>query len=152
MVITEPKHIAWLLPSAYIIHIVDEYFFGVGFSNWFSEMFGAELSVSDFIIINSIGLVVMISIAIFYSKKIVGNFFLAVPGTVLFINGLIHIIASIITWGYSPGTISAIVIYMPLGFLIFIKVYPLIETVQRVMSITAGIILQLVVSIIALNI
>lgn len=152
MIKTEAKHLAWFLPIAYLIHLVDEYFFGEGFSSWFSEVFGAGLSVSDFIIINTIGLAAMILIVILYNKNLVSNFFIAAPGTTLFINGLVHIAASIITASYSPGTISAVIVYLPLGLVIFKKIYPMINPEQRMISIAAGIILQIIVAITAMNI
>ena len=147
-----PKHIAWFLPIAYMIHLFDEYFSGEGFPNWFSGLFKANLSSNDFIIINSVGFAATLIIVILYSFNKVNIFFIATLGTLFFINGLIHLLASAILMKYSPGTISGLFIYLPLGYLIFKKIFPLISEQQRVLSVWVGIILQVIVAIIALNI
>ena len=147
-----PKHIAWFLPIAYMIHLFDEYFSGEGFPNWFSGLFKANLSSNDFIIINSVGFAATLIIVILYSFNKVNIFFIATLGTLFFINGLIHLLASAILMKYSPGTISGLFIYLPLGYLIFKKIFPLISEQQRVLSVWVGIILQVMVAIIALNI
>lgn len=51
----KPIHITWLLPFAYLLHLLDEYFMGAGLAKWISGLFKVNLSVSDFIVINSIG-------------------------------------------------------------------------------------------------
>ncbi len=51
----KPEHITLLLPFALLLHIFDEYFSGICFAGWFSGVSKVSLSVSDFIVINSIG-------------------------------------------------------------------------------------------------
>lgn len=147
-----PKHIAWFIPLAYLLHLADEYFSGEGFHNWFSGVFGVSLSLSDFILINTIGLTIMFTIAILYSKQLVSDIFLALPGTLFFINGLVHILASAFTFSYSPGLLSSVIIYLPLGYIIFKKIFPLIPQQKRLFIFAVGIIIQIVVAVIALNI
>ena len=147
-----PKHIAWLLPVAYMVHLFDEYFSGEGFPKWFSGIFKTNLSLNDFIIINSVGFVATLIIVILYSINKANNFTIGVLGTLFFINGLIHLFASVITMEYSPGTITGMIVYLPLGYVIFKKIFPLIPEHQRTMSFITAIFLQIVVAIIALNI
>jgi hypothetical protein len=147
-----PKQIAWLLPIAYLLHLFDEYFSGEGFHNWFSEIFNVNLSLNDFILINSIGFAATLAIAILYNYNKVNNFIIAVLGTLFFFNGLVHIAATVITASYSPGTLSGIFVYLPLGFLIYKKIFPIIPQQQRFLPVVIGIIIQIVVAMVALNI
>ena len=147
-----PKYIIWLIPPAYILHLLDEYLLGVGLPDWLSDVFNANLSKSDFIIINSIGLAATFVIVILNGLNKVNDFFIVALGSLFFLNGLIHLLASILTVTYSPGTISGIILYIPLGVLIFRKILPLLPEQQRSMSIATGIITHIIISIIAFSI
>ena len=147
-----PKQIVWFLPIAYLIHLSEEYFSGGGFPMWFSGIFKTSLSSNDFIIINSVGITATLIIVILYSLNKVNHFFIATLGTLFFINGLIHLFASVTTLEYSPGTLTGIVIYLPLGYVVFKKIFQLMPRQQRGISIITAILLQIAVAIIALNI
>jgi len=149
---TTPKMIAWFLPIAYLVHLIDEYFSGEGFSNWFSGIFKVSLSPNDFIIINSIGFTATVVIAILYGFNKVNHFIIALLGSLFFTNGLVHIAASVLTEAYSPGTFTGIIIYLPLGFIIFKKIFPLISQQQRLLAVAAGVTVQIFVATVALNI
>jgi len=43
------KHIAWLIPPAYLIHLLDEHLSAEGLPNWISGVFNISLSTDDFI-------------------------------------------------------------------------------------------------------
>ena len=146
------KHIAWLIPPAYLIHLLDEYFFAEGLPNWISVVFNISLSVDDFIVINSIGFAVVLIIITLYSLDKIGHFFPAALGVLFFSNGIIHLVASIFTALLSPGTISGVIVYISLGILMFKKILPLLPGQQRYLSVATGIILHIIVSVIAFNI
>ena len=150
MINKELKNIAWFIPAAYLFHLTDEYF--TGFHQWFSGTFDVNFSLNDFIIINSIGFIAAVIVATLYSLNKLNHFVIAVLGTLFFVNGVVHIAASIFTVSYSPGTISACLFYLTLGYLVYKKIFPLIPEQQRSISIVAGIIIQIVVAVIALNI
>ena len=83
------KQIALLIPLAYLFHITDEYF--SEFPEWFSGIFKVNLSLNDFIIINSIGFAATIIIVFLYTLDKVHNFIIASLGTLFFINGIIQL-------------------------------------------------------------
>ncbi len=150
MIKTEVKHITWFIPTAYLFHLADEYL--TGFPNWFSGIFKVDLSLSDSIIINSIGFAAVVVAATLYTLNKLNHFVIAVIGSLFFVNGVVHITATIFTASYSPGTLSAVLFYLPLGYLVYKKIFPVLSEQQRSLSITAGIIIQIFVAIIALNI
>jgi len=147
-----PKHIAWFLPAAYLIHLADEYFSGEGFHNWFSGMFNVSLSLNDFIIINAFGFSAVILITVLYTLNKVSHFIIAVIGSLFFINGIIHIAASILTLSYSPGTISGLLVYLPLGLLMYKKIFPLIPHPQQIWVVGGGLLFQVIVAGVACSI
>ncbi len=148
----KPKHIVWFIPPAYLLHLLDEYFLGVGLPDWFSGVFKVGFSLSDFIIINSIGFASTIVIAVLYRMGKVNDFIIAAMGTLFFVNGIIHLVASVLTATYSPGTITGLIIYLPLGFLIFKIIFPFLPEQKRSLSIAVGIIVHIIVSVVAFNI
>jgi Protein of unknown function with HXXEE motif len=147
-----PRNIIWLIPPAYLLHLLDEYFLGVGLPDWLSDLFKTNLSKSDFIIINSIGLTATFVIVILNSLNKVNEFLIVALGSLFFLNGLIHLLASVLTVTYSPGTISGVILYIPLGVLIFRKILPLLPEQQRPLSIVTGIIAHVIISLIAFSI
>jgi hypothetical protein len=87
-----------------------------------------------------------------YSYDKIGQIFPAILGVLFFVNGLVHIAASLFTASYSPGTISGAVIYIPIGVLIFKKIFPPLTGQERTIAAAAGIIIHIVISAIAFNI
>ncbi len=144
-----PIVLAWLLPVTIFIHQLEEYF--GEFPAWFSNLLNAELSNNDFLMINGIGLFIFIAIALIYTFS-KNNMLLVALGTLVFVNGMTHLIASILTLSYSPGTISGTLLFIPLGIIIYKKILPLLKESEKIIAITLGIISLLAVSIVAINI
>jgi len=118
------KHIARLLPLTFFIHPLEELFGGVGLLEWFSTLFRADLSFGDFIIINTIGFFIMIMVAISHTFG-KGNTTVNVAlSMLLFLNGIIHILINMFTLFYSPGSISGLLLYIPLGIVVYKKIFP----------------------------
>lgn len=140
--------LAWLLPVAILIHQLEE-FFGQ-FPTWYSNLLNAHLSDKDFIMINAVGLFVFTAFALsyFFNKN---NMILVALGTLVFVNGMIHILLSILTLSYAPGTFSGVVLFIPLGMIIYKKILPQLDMVERIIAIAMGILALLLVSTIARN-
>jgi len=142
-----PVFLAWSLPLTMLVHQLEE-FFG-GFLEWFPSIMNVNLSQENFLIINSIALLILLFFAITYSLVSRNNFLLMTFGTLLFVNGAVHILISIITLIYSPGAISGLILFLPLGGVIYQRIYPELPKNQRIPSIATGILLLFIVNMIA---
>jgi len=144
-----PNHIAWLLPVSIFLHQLEEYF--GEFPLWYSNLLNAQLSDKDFVVINGVGLFIFTvwSLSYYFNKNKV---ILAALGTLVFVNGWTHLLLSIFTFAYSPGTITGVVLFIPLGFIIFRKIFPLLRRGEKVTAVTLGVLILFVVSMIAMNI
>ena len=144
-----PNQMAWLLPATILIHQLEEYF--GQFPLWYSNLLNAQLSNQDFILINGVGLFVftVFSLSYLFNKN---NLILVALGTLVFANGMIHLLLSIFTFSYSPGTISGVVLFIPLGIIIFKKILPQLREGESIIAISIGIIVLFTVSMIAINI
>jgi len=143
------SQIAGLIPATFFIHQLEEYF--GQFPLWYSNLLNAQLSNQDFILINGVGLFVFSALSLSYifnrNKRI-----LVALGALVFANGLIHLLLSIFTSSYSPGTVSGVVLFIPLGIIIFKKISPQLREVENIMAIATGVFVLFAVSMIAINI
>jgi len=147
-----PHYFIWILPLAYSMHIIEEYFAGKGFPKWFSDVFNATISNGDFIIINAIAFSIVIIFSVTYQFYRQNNVFFLALVTLFFVNGIIHILSSIFSMTYSPGTITGLIIYIPMGIILFKRILPLLSYNQKVTGISAGIFIHIIVAVIAFNI
>jgi len=137
---------------AYLIHLLEEYFGGEGLPQWFSRHLPGDLSDHDFLVINGVALLIVFSIAVSVQAGLKALVPLIAVGALFFVNAWLHLLAGLFTWSYSPGLFSGILCYMPLGILMFRKIFPLCPMEKRVMGVVLGIVLHILVFFIAVNI
>jgi hypothetical protein len=110
---------AWLFPASYLVHIAEEYW--GGFPAWIARFWGVESSISNFLSWN-VGAWVMMTVGVVLVLKTKSYRWLLVSfGTVILINALAHVGASILTRSYSPGLISGLLLYIPLGTITLLR-------------------------------
>jgi hypothetical protein len=105
----------WLFPLTYLVHLSEEYWGGEGFPAWFSRLTGADFAVDDFLILNAIALCLVVTamglVSVFPSCR----FLLVALGGVILLNAFLHVGLSIVTRSYSPGAVSGLLCWAPLG-------------------------------------
>lgn len=112
----------WLLPAAYALHVMEEAYGGHGLIGWMNERGGIHLSMAAFFGLNLIGLAI-VAVATWGARMHqLWQWPLASAGTILFMNGLSHVAASIAARHYVSGMWTGIAIYLPLGALILLRV------------------------------
>lgn len=149
MIKIHPDKLAILLPLSIFIHQVEEYL--GGFASWFSRILGVQFSNQDFLLINGIGLIlfVLLSLTYFLNKN---KLILIVLGTMVFVNGLIHFFFTVITRIYSPGTISGVFLFIPLGVVIFHQIIPETPKGKNIVAIAIGLSILFIAAIFASSI
>ena len=104
---------AWLFPVSYLAHIAEEYW--GGFPAWIARFWGVASSDTNFLAWNGGAWVMMcVGVALVLVTKSY-RWLLVSFGTVVLINGVVHALASVATWSYSPGVVSGLLLYVPLG-------------------------------------
>jgi len=68
------------------------------------------------------------------------------------VNGIVHALLSLFTLTYSPGTISGLLLFIPLGIIIFNRIMPQLRKAEKIIAVTIGIFVLFSVSLIAINI
>ena len=137
----------WLFPATYLLHIAEEDW--GGFPAWLSAAAGASLSRQDFLIINAIAFAVMTTIVI-AAQRGLGAWTIAALGTVVSINAALHIGGSVLTGSYSPGVVTATLLWLPLGLYTLRRLRHDLDTGELAAGILTGVLLHVLVSAAAL--
>ena len=105
----------WLFPLTYLIHITEEYYGGEGFYRWIDRLTGAHFTARDFIVLNAIAWCVMVAALGLVAASSRFRFLLVAFGCVVLLNAFLHLTFSILTRSYSPGVVSGLLFWVPLG-------------------------------------
>ena len=118
----------WLLPSAVVLHIGEEFIYPGGFRPWYQKYnpsIASSLTNRFLVTINGILIAVCIlPILIGISPQAISLWLTVVA--ILFSNSLFHITATIKSRRYSPGIITSVILYLPLsvwGYWFFVSTH-----------------------------
>ena len=106
------RSVFWLCLLAYGLHVIEEY--DLGWQPWAVQVLGLPVTWGDFFITNGFGVMPLGLLA--------GSLGWGVPAASLLLPGVMlvnavgfHILPSLRSGAYSPGLISALVLFLPLG-------------------------------------
>jgi hypothetical protein len=143
--------LAWLFPLTYLIHVAEEYLAGVALATSPSKIRGANLTPTQFLILNGVAFLLMIA-GVFITQRLNFSPWLMVClGMVVLINGLFHVAAGLRIAGYNPGLISGLFIWMPLGIITLICLKKRVRPSKYWAAMAIGFIINVIVVVIARN-
>ncbi|MCM3870966.1 MAG: HXXEE domain-containing protein [Pyrinomonadaceae bacterium] len=106
---------SWLFPVTYLLHLCEEYFGGEGYSAYLLRLRGIQFSPTRFLVVQTIGLVLMI-VGISLARRLqFPNLLSVVLGAVVLVNGITHLLLSVAFTEYVPGLLTSILLWIPLG-------------------------------------
>jgi hypothetical protein len=138
----------WIFATVMVIHLTEEFCGGMRSSDR-DKLHGLDLSRGGFIRTNLVavlGLIVLIVIAV---KMGFPQFLLVSLGTFILVNGMRHAVKSLREITYSPGLITGILVFLPLGVLTLIRLEPAMSIVRFGAGMLAGVTMQLGASFVA---
>lgn len=140
--------LVWLFVAAYLAHLIEEY--AGGFPDWFARLSGAPLPVPAFLAINAVAFIVLVAVVAAVTRREACGWMAIGVATVALVNSVGHLLGSLLTGTYSPGLITGVVLYMPLGQLALIRAWHQAppETFRR--GVIAGLLAQAAVALTAL--
>jgi hypothetical protein len=116
-----PPRWGWLFPVTYAIHITEELWGGEGFTAWLAGVAGVELAARQFLIWNALALLLMtVGVALTLRFRHL-RWLLLAYGVAFLLNALSHLAASLYTGSYSPGLLSGLLLWLPLGTLALLR-------------------------------
>jgi hypothetical protein len=142
----------WLFPVTYVIHAGEEFFAGERFYNWISRVAGANLSREDFLTINAVSLTSM-TLAVLAINTVPGaRFLMATFGFIVALNGSLHTVSTIVTQSYSPGLVSGLLVWIPLGVFALQRARRELTQAELSLGVALGVLIHAMVILVALNV
>jgi hypothetical protein len=137
----------WLFVPAYLAHVGEEWF--GGFPEWIETVVGRPLPRSAFLVINGVALALLVAgIRAAVRAERYGWIAVAVA-TMALVNTVVHAAGAALTVSYSPGLITAVVLYVPLGSLAMIRALDQAPRRQLTRGIVAGLVIHAIVFVVA---
>ena len=112
----------WAMVGAAVVHVAEEYIFGwIDFTRGLSERRASRLvgavDLAAFLVVNVLFVLLCLAGALVGLDQPVFSLSIA---ALLLINTVLHLISMAIARGYSPGSFSAVFLYLPLAVYAFL--------------------------------
>jgi hypothetical protein len=124
----------------HIVHIAEECFAAGGFPAWASDLTRLQFTTTRFLAINAVALTAMTLASALVFARPAFRWLVATLGAIVALNGALHIVTSLITQSYSPGTVSGLVLWIPLGGLALRSARQWLSTRSFVAAVAVGVI------------
>jgi len=143
------QRLAWLLPVTFAAHIAEEYF--AGFPAWFTRVAGARLTTERFFEVSGLGWVAMAIGVLIATAVRPARIVLVALAAMVLTNAVLHCGASLATAGYSPGTVTAVLLWIPLGVTLLARLQREISHAELAIGIGVGVAVHAMVVLAALR-
>ncbi|HSE30532.1 MAG TPA: HXXEE domain-containing protein [Pyrinomonadaceae bacterium] len=145
--------VAWLalFPVTYLAHITEEYWAGGGYSKYLLTNYSVELSPQRFLLLQGFGLFLM---ALGIVLGILLRFpltMMAMLSSIVLGNAMVHSVRSINGRGYTPGLFTAVLLWLPLGAISLLVVWPLTSAGKFALALGVGVATNCVVEVITMR-
>jgi hypothetical protein len=117
----------WLLPLVYAIHMLEEAFGGGGLVEWMIERGSLRFSIAVFLGLSFLGFAAIAAATWGARRWPLLRWTLACAGTILLVNGVTHVAASVAVRYYVPGLLTGIAFYIPLSAVLLFRVRRLVR-------------------------
>lgn len=139
-----------LFPATYAVHIAEE-FWG-GFTEFTAKLGWLVLSDTEFLIGNALFFVSMCIGLIWARSRPSGGLFIVVLGVVVIVNVMLHIGGSLLSMDYSPGLISGLLLWLPLGIIALERSHRTLPISSFRVGVLLGLIAHAVVPVVGLGV
>lgn len=125
-----------------VVHLTEEFLGGTRSANP-DKLHGLDLSRAGFIRTNVVVLLLFGVTIVLALKLGWPQFFLVALATFILINGSRHVLSTIKETAYSPGLVTGLLIFLPLGALTLIRLAPRMGSLRFTLAIATGTGMQL---------
>jgi len=140
----------WLFPASYAVHVAEEGLAGERFYRWIRRVVGREVVGRTFLAVN-LAYETAMGAAVWRARSRVDfGWIVATMGTITAIHGVGHLAGSVATRSYSPGLVSGIAVWTPLGLFAVVRARRLLPRAVWRRSIAAGVAVNAAIGLLAL--
>ena len=111
----------WLFPASYAIHIAEEGLAGERCYRWIGRVTGRQVSPGVFVGVNLAFEAAMVVAVRRTLAREDAAWLVPALGTITAVNGIGHLAGSVLTRSYSPGVVSGVGMWAPLGLFAVIR-------------------------------
>lgn len=140
-----------VFPATYCVHLMEEYGCGESFYRWVSRVADVAFTRRDFVTLNLAALAVMSFGAWLAARHARMQWLVATLGVIVAFNGFLHLVASAATWSYSPGLISGMGLWVPVGAHALRRAYRQLPRLRFAGAVALGAVAHGVVSLLVLT-
>lgn len=144
--IARPRAAIYLL-FAYLLHLAEEWFGGI--SEWTRVILGIEISPERFVLINASAFLLFAIGTLAASSIPRMAWFSASFAALLGLNGVLHTLATLGFGVYSPGTVTGLLLYIPLSAIVLRASYAQLSRSVFASSVLFGVLLHGFVALLA---
>ena len=126
----------WLFPLAYGLHIAEEYAFH--FPAYVANVSGRHISNSQFLFLNAVFWLIVGAAVLVVLIRPSQAWLVITLAAVLGINAAVHLLGSVVTATYSPATVTAVLIYVPLVVYALRRVLPRVNRGLAMRAVVLG--------------
>jgi hypothetical protein len=108
-----------LFPATFLVHIAEEYL--GGFPARWAELTGLQISGAAFLGANALFWVLMASASVWILLRPKLGLLVVALATIVTINTVAHTGHALVSASYSPGLVSALVLWLPLAGVAFVR-------------------------------
>jgi hypothetical protein len=139
--------VAILLPVAYLLHLAEEWFGDL--PAWTRLAPGPEVSPERFLLINAVAFLLFLSGTVAALRYPRMAWFAAAFAALLGLNGVVHALATLGLGSYSPGTVTGLLIYLPLSVIVLRSSAARLSRAMLVGSVILGVLLHAIAYLVA---
>jgi hypothetical protein len=138
----------WIFAAVLVIHLIEELWGGLR-SRDPHNLKGLDLSRRGFIFTNLFALILFAAGSVLAMGLGFPQFLLVGLATFVLVNGLGHLLTSIKDATYSPGLVTGLLVFIPLGVFLLIKLHSNMSNLRFAAAIAAGLGMQVTASLVA---
>ena len=103
------------LAASYLLHIAQELWAGEGFSAWTARLVGSRVGTTDFLVINGICWPLFTVLTLLGILRPRLAWLPTAFAALVTVNAGLHTLGTLATSAYSPGLVTGLVLYLPIG-------------------------------------
>ena len=147
----QPRREWWLLalPASYLAHVGEEWCVGEGFASWTQRVVAVPVSETRFAVVNAIAAPLFLLGTLLAIIRPSWTWFTVMFGTIVLINCALHVLGSAFTASYSPGVVTGLALYLPLGLAVMRRGHSRSSGVPFWAAVLLGVAIHAIVAVVA---
>lgn len=137
-----------LFPATYLAHIAEEYF--AGFASRTTELTGLAVPEAAFLAANALFWVLMCGAVLLALRRPSRAPIVVALATIVTINGVLHVGAAALSAGYTPGLLTGVLLWLPLGLVVLVRCHRILPRSGFRSGVVMGVVAHLIVPVVGL--